>query len=301
MSRLSRCFLLALVVVASWGCGDGGPVGSGISAVSGISGNIAEVDNSSGQVQTGAGVTVTVVGIEGAHTVSDSDGSFEIRGQFSGPVTLRFATTDVSATRDLDVPAGSSVVLEDLKINAQGVSEGARRILGFVGQVAMVDCADATLLVNDQRPPAHQFLVRLSASSVLMRANGETIRCANINSGNQIAVEGLIRLDRTIDALAVILGPPRPGTPAPIQEVRLHGALVSVNCPSGMLLIDDGSSRTRLRLVPMTVLVDEVGQPIGCDGLMRNDSIDGSGLINTRRPGVIEAKRLRRQSTAIQP
>ena len=99
----------------------------------------------------------------------------------------------------------------------------------------------------------------------------------------------------------MILGPPRPGNPAPIQEVRLRGLITLVNCTSGMLLVEDGSNRTRLRLVPTTVILNELGQRIGCAGLMRNDSIEGSGLINTRRPGVIEAKTLRRRPHLVQP
>ena len=283
---------LGLVLLAALlGCADGGPVGSGISSLSAISGNVIADDMSGAGngAAVGTPVRVTIDEVPNLSTSTDADGSFELSGDLPGTVTVRFTTAAVNFPVLVDVPDGSNVVMENVVISRQVVE--TVRVLGFFGQVAMVDCADGTLLVYDRRVSANQFLVRLSPDTVLARASGAAVQCQDINTGNLIAVQGTLRLsDRTIDAVTVTLGPPPPGTPPPVVDIRFHGRAAVINCPGGILLLTDPIvGRTRVKLTAQTVIANAAGERIQCEGIHAGDSVVGHGLITLRKPGVVEA------------
>jgi hypothetical protein len=291
MKRVPWILLLLLAALA--GCADGGPVGTGISGASAISGNVVEVNaGGGGGGGLGVPVRVSIDEVPGLETTTDEEGNFELSGNFAGSLTVRFTAPDVTAARQFDVPDESNLVLQDVVVSRGGVAVDTVRLLGFYGQITLVDCADRIVLVNDRRPVANQFLVRLSDDTVLGRGDGRAIRCADISPGNLVAIEGAIRFaDRTIEAVTLTVGPPRPGQKPPIIELRFRGRAVLVACAGGMLLLDDPNvGRTRLRLAADTMIVDAAQQPIGCAAIHVGDFIQGRGLINTRRPGVVDAR-----------
>src|SRR5262249_56726320 len=92
---------------------------------------------------------------------ADNDGNFTLRGNFSGTVTLRFTVPQFQVTQQLDVPAGSTVVLQDVDLGPTGVVIQAARQLQFVGSVDLIDCSDGTLLIPERPPHSMRVLVRL--------------------------------------------------------------------------------------------------------------------------------------------
>lgn len=288
MTRLRYACLCLLVLML--GCADGGPVGTGISSLSGISGNVVSVDAANGGGGAVAGVRVSIDEAPGLETVTDAGGNFELSGNFAGAVTLRFRTGGITATEQVDVPDDSNVVLQDIVVRRGTVQIETVRVLGFFGQVALVDCDARLLLVNDRRAVPNQFLVRITEDTVLIRGDGRALRCTDIDAGNSVAVEGAVRfVDRTIAAFTLTVGPAPPGSRPPILEVRIRGRAAVISCAGGMLLLEDpATGRTRLRLSEQTAITRN-GAPIACDAILLGDQVEGRGTINVRRPEVVEA------------
>lgn len=285
--------LWAVVCAAVFlGCADGGPVGTGISSSS-ISGNVVEVQaasaGSAGALP--APVQVSIDEAPGIEDTTDADGHFELEGEFSGPITLRFRAAEVTATEQLDVAAGSTTILDDVAIVGPTAKPTTIRQLGFYGHVAMVDCAGNSILVNDRKAAANQFLVRLTADTAVFNKDGQPIDCATIAVGSAILIDGVIRLsDRTVIGITLIVGPPPTDEPTAVQ-LRFRGTVAVVNCEQGnILLMDDAGGQTRLRLSPLTFIANTNQQRLRCRDISVGDHVVGRGL--KRRPGVLDATAL---------
>ncbi len=298
--RVQTACLLALLF--HMGCSaDGGPVGSGIA--SGISGNIVAVESESGANASTEGVRIRVEDGSGLETTSDEDGNFELSGEFSGEVRVRFVTPEYSTEQVLDVPQGSTILMRDLMVRMGMLQMPPPSVLGFFGQVVMVDCSgdSPTLLINDRRPMPTQILVRLDDNTEIVRGDGSPQTCANLEVGKAVAIQGALNLaERTMLAVTITLNPPPPGMASPIRDIRFRGPILVINCPQGQLLLND-EQRTRLRLEPgLTRIHDPQNQPIPCAALRAGDTVAGIGEVSTRRPGVITAKDLVRLEIASQ-
>ena len=264
-----RCLALLLCLFPfAAACSDGGPVGTGISR-SQLSGTVIAVDESGGGAAAlDTPVQVSIDEAPGVETTTDAAGYFELSGEFSGALTLRFAATAVAAATTVDVPLGASLELDDIRLR-RGVVEFSRpRLRRFTGRVALVDCSldtpgAAEVLVDDRTGLANQFLVRISADTALLSGNGDDLPCGQIKLRDRIAVEGVILPDRTVAAIAIIVAPPAAAQTQPLVEVRFRGTVAVVNCDSGLVeFIDDVTGRTRLRIEPTSVLVER-GPPPG--------------------------------------
>jgi hypothetical protein len=295
-SRHRLALLLCLFPFAA-ACSDGGPVGTGISR-SQLSGTVIAVDESGGGAAAlDTPVQVSIDEAPGLAATTDADGHFELTGEFSGVLTLRFAAAAVAAATTLDVPLGASLELDDIRLR-RGVVEFSRpRLRRFTGRVALVDCAlDATgaaeVLVDDRTGLANQFLVRISTDTALLSGNGDDLPCGQIKLRDRIAVEGVILPDRTVAAIAIIVAPPAASQTQPVVEVRFRGTVAVVNCDSGLVeFIDDVTGRTRLRIGPTSVLVNEALRPVRCAAVDPGDRLEGKGLAKARRPDVIQVDR----------
>jgi hypothetical protein len=292
--KVARLSVLALLVAVLGGCSaDGGPVGTGVSASS-ISGNVVSVSSTPAAAtgdQTGtiASVRVTIDEVPGVQDTTGADGTFELDGDFSGSLTLRFSTSGFEATEALDVPAGSAIVLEDIQLAPETVQPRIVRQLRFYGKVVLTDCQSGILLVNDRRSLPNQFLVRLRPETNVVGADGQPLQCDAIPLGSSILAEGTIQpADRTLNALNVVIGPPAAGQPQPVQGIRFVGDVALVNCNSAMLLLTDVSGTSRLRLSNQTVIQDQAQQPLECADINVGDHVEGQGAIQIRKPGVID-------------
>jgi len=301
-----RTIWLALLA-AAFGCATsgGGPVGTGISS-STVSGNVVAVQTTSVAASGSAAalprIEVSIDEVPGLSTTADTDGNFELGGDFSGAITLRFTTPQFEVTQPLDVPAGSAVVLSDISLRPDAVDPGSTRQLDFRGVVDLIDCTSGEVLVHDQRDMGepNQFMVRLENDTTLLSADGQARTCADIQAGNTIAVEGLVQVsDRTIIAVRITLAPPPSGGPQPTRPVHFSGQIVSVDCATGIVVLDDNhDGQSRLQLSASTTISGAGGRRLQCSDLAPNDPVGGDGVIRLQRPGVIEVQALTRGNGA---
>jgi hypothetical protein len=291
--------LLGCIVGLSCASSDGGPVGSGISSLSAISGNIVDVQTDAGTTEsrrTQAALPAIQVSIDGRPTLTttaDRSGNFELSGTFSGAVVVRFTVPDFQVTQALDVPAGSAVVLQDVELQPDGVVVQAARQLDFFGVVDLVDCSGHTLLVSQRTSDGMQFLIHLNTQTNFVDAAGDAQDCASIQAGDTVVVEGSIAYatDRTITALAVTIAPLAPPATRPERTARFAGAIATLDCTAGLLVVDDSAQRTTIRLTSQTRLTSGAGG-LACKDLALGDAVRGEGQVDLRMPGVIVASAL---------
>ena len=308
MKRLRILCLLAFPLLAGCVAVDGGPVGTGVAA---ISGNVVAVDpTAAAALATDSASVATLpfpvtVTLDEAPTVTDTtdaNGNFELRGSFSGSLTLRFKGASLDVTTTVDVPAGSVVVLQDIRLRAGRVEPDNVRQLDFRGRIVMVDCAAdgaGELLVDDRAPAVNQFLVRLATDTELSRRGGRTLTCSDLRVGDAVGVQGEIRLstDRTIDALAVVVDPAAPEPePGPERPLRFTGTVVSVDCSAGNLVLMTRTGGARIHLLPTTKYFVQPArpepQPATCADITAGGFVQGNGMVRLHDPGAVNAERV---------
>jgi hypothetical protein len=307
--RAIRLFCL-LAMLALAGCAaEGGVTGTGIASVSG---NVVQVS------QTAAApaalpfpIRVTVQELPSATAVTDADGAFTVRGAFSGTVTLQFANAaDGSPIGPLalEVPAGSSTLLENIEIHTaaplpERVRPRAVRQLDVFGHLDLVECAadgTGTLLVSDNGHPPRQYLATLTADTVILGRDGAALTCAELSATHRppLRVEGLLRLaDQTIVATLVVVSqghPPRPADDQPRAE-RLRGVVTAVACARGLIEVAQAEAPEPIHRIVHLGDRTEVrcaGMPptlCSCADIAVGDGLAVRGYITPGRPGVVEA------------
>jgi hypothetical protein len=297
------CVALLLAVIA--GCAaEGGVSGTGVSAVSG---NVVQVSEDSSLAELPFPIRVTVEQLPSASAVTDAAGAFTLRGAFSGAVTLQFSNAADGAPIGplaLEVPAGSSTVLENIEIRlaappADRVRPRAIRQLDVFGRLDMVECnadGSGTLLVIDDGRPPRQFLARLTAETEIVRPDGRALSCAELRDGRRppVLVEGLLRdADRTILATRVTVGPRRPRPPdggVPRAE-RLRGVVRAVSCPRGIVVLAQLDAERAVRIDAETeVRCGVPPSPCACEDIARGDTLQVGGVLRPAEPGLVYAE-----------
>jgi hypothetical protein len=302
---------ISLLCVVCLSCASGGgPSGTGISSTSTISGNIVAVqvvtasaasNNTSGTLPP---IVVSIDGLPAATTMADSGGNFVLSGNFPATLTLRFTVPQFQVTQQLDVPAGSAVVLQDIDLQPSGVVAQAVRQLNFFGTVDLVDCTDGMLLVHDQGSNGMQFLVHLNDQTSYLDAAGAVQSCAAIGVGSAVIVQGSIAYsaDKTITAAVVTITTQAPPPPGQQLGAQFSGALVALDCTAGFVVVDNSADdsaepepapveRTTVQLTTQTQLTGPTGA-LTCQDLQLGDLARGEGQIKLAMPGVIVATQL---------
>ncbi|MFI5393963.1 MAG: hypothetical protein ACHQ9S_00395 [Candidatus Binatia bacterium] len=300
MKRL-RYLLVSVCVICLSCASGGGPSGTGISSTtSAISGNIVAVQTSTAAAGSGntAGtlpsIQVSLDGLPELTTMADSGGNFVLSGDFAGTVTLRFTLPQFQVTQQLDVPAGSAVVLQDIDLQPGGIVAQAARQLDFFGTVDLVDCTGGTLRIHERRSNGMQFPVGLNDQTSYVDAAGGARSCAAISVGTTVTVEGLIAYaadQQTITASVVMIASSPPPPPQEQLDARFSGAVAVLDCTAGLVTVDDAVERATVQLTPQTQLTGASGA-LTCEDLQLGDSVRGKGQINLRMPGVMVATQL---------
>jgi len=290
--------LMLAACLASCGSADGGPAGTGITST--VVGNVVAVESSaSGGAASSAadlaagGVGGVAVSVEEAPSVvagTDQDGNFQLAGDFSGAVHLRFRTDAFTVEQPLVVPAGSIVALADIELSAGGVDVQATHELDFVATLTHIDCDSGAIEARGLGSGAVVFDILLVAETEITKSDGQAGSCSDLAVGSRVAIDGsLDTSETTITALKITLGGSPPGRD-PVQSLPFLGTAVSIDCPSGTVVIDDSVNRTRLALLPSTVIRRPNGRQLQCTDILLGDQVVGIGVLRLRSPGAIEAK-----------
>jgi len=197
-------WLLGLAACGGGGGGfssDGGVSGTGISA---LTGNVAAIAGDPGEV---GGIVVRVDGADLA-AITEADGSFTLRGEIEGALTLVFERPDagLSVRVQVQVPAGGTLELADVVLDAgSGEARPARRFVEFRARVDAVDCrAPALFVVSRFAAERSVFAVALERTE-LRDASGAAARCEDLTPGRAVDVAGLVQDDGRIADGTVVL------------------------------------------------------------------------------------------------
>jgi len=307
---MPRRFACVLVCAALTGCAssEGGVTGTGISAISGNITLVSEQRTPSTATALPFPIRVTVAEFPDVSATTDAGGTFQLRGVFSGAITLQFAdAVDGAELGPLQVEllAGSQMVLENIEIDAGAplpdrVRPTAVRLFDLFGRVDMVECAaDGTgmLLVTDDGRPPRQFMMLLTADTDIVTPDGAALTCVDIRERGSVQVEGFLRAaDQTVIAVTVTVGaapPPQPGS-NPRPE-RARGIVESVSCSRGLVEIEQsgipGPVTRVLQLSEGTVFHCGTDVPAQCDctAIAVGSPIAVAGTIFPAQPGQIQA------------
>jgi Carboxypeptidase regulatory-like domain len=215
---------LGLTLAVTSCAGGGGSTGTGVSGLTTAQGNVSSVQTSRAASRDPrillarlldtlapvrvadalSGVANVTVRIEGTalSTTSDANGSFMLRGDFGGPITLIFEQAGGSPTRlRVSVPTGGTLTLTDVDLDERsGAAVAASRNLEFDGVVTAANCAASALdMVSEATPnDGNHYPVNVQ-SATLRDASGMPIACGDLSAGDVLAVQGLVRDDGGVD------------------------------------------------------------------------------------------------------
>lgn len=196
MSIFRRCLPLTLLVLVAWSCGalDGGARGTGITATA--QGTVQTVQGSSGQGNTVEGIRTSIMG-HAAKSVTNSDGVFQVQGQFSGHLTVLFSrkSDGLRATLPIYLPSAGILTLNGVSIDtASGVATPESANVDFLGAITKADCAGQTLTMLAAKRPqgdTDEYTVDLSNSSIV-DSQGNPVSCSALQDGQTCHVQGSV-------------------------------------------------------------------------------------------------------------
>jgi hypothetical protein len=222
MNRTWSALLSGCLVLLMAGC-DGGSRGSGITTAQGNVESVQAARRGGGSAakrtalarlraplpvfataHAQADVEGIRVFVEGTSVAdeTDADGSFVLRGEFDGIVTIRFqrAADAASAAIAVNAPAGGTLTLNDVRIDERsGEATAQTQSVGFDGLVSDASCSTQTVyMVSRQRSPTDTdvYTVRLDTSS-LHDARGTAVPCESLVEGDLLRLQGTVNDDGT--------------------------------------------------------------------------------------------------------
>lgn len=199
------------VMVALFACAEGGIRGSGISTS--VLGNVVSVQAAA---RSGAPERTDVEGIRVAIEGTDiqgeteADGSFSLRGDFEGLVSLVFVLPGGGgeARIGLNVPAAGLLTLNNVHIDArQGTAVAETAEVDFDGVVTATDCAGGTLTMESLHhtpDDVDQYTVRLDTST-LQDTRGNAVPCSEVDEGERASVRGAVDPDGSFGEATIVL------------------------------------------------------------------------------------------------
>jgi len=141
------------------------------------------------------GILVRVEGFDSA-VETDSNGSFVLRGGFSGTSIVRFEREDdgLDARLTVDVPKGGVLSLRDVDLDGpSGAATSDIQDLSFDGIIADKECLRRQLFVTSRfAPNGQRFVVELDGSTIT-DASGNPVQCIDLREGDDVHVDGVVR------------------------------------------------------------------------------------------------------------
>jgi hypothetical protein len=228
MTRIFKNLALtAWLVAALAGC-DGGSSGTGISTTA--LGNVASVSTALRPAPGAARPTMVArllgwfepehealalgpledirVSIEGTtlSTQTDSQGQFQLRGDFAGPVPMIFELPDGGrASLVIVVPRGGELTLTNVHLDKHtGIATAANQHVQFGGLVNETNCAGSSAtMVSDVTPTDGNTYTVLLNNATVQDQSGNSLGCANLSAGQSANVDGEVQSDGAVQAQSV--------------------------------------------------------------------------------------------------
>ncbi len=284
---LKSLFLLLLLA----GCAsEGGVTGTGISAI--VAGHVTVMDGG-----PDGGVEVSV---DGTSAVIDAAGNFELFGDFSGPVDVRFS--DPGEQREIgivsiSVPPGSTNILEDVVIDrgaAQPVEVTVVRQGSVVGRIERIECAPpgaVTIRLGNESP----FSLLLSEEIVIRDESGSALGCRQLRRDDRIEATG-VQLSTGVSIAFSVQLTERAAEPVENFPVEFGGSANSVDCDTGRVVVlvlteeDPFLAKVRPRSNTELICVDEHGpRRCECEDIKERDIVQVRGVASVATPDAVFA------------
>lgn len=222
-------FVLSLLFVASCASSDGGSSGTGLTTARGnvtavrsaglhrplpgreprLLAELRDLLRLESPVNAGSNLGGIHVSIEGTQVAgrTDTDGTFDIRGDFGGRVGLRFQRPEdgIDARLVVPVPRGGTISLSNVRIDGSGGTAAAdKEGIQFRGILSQTDCTNGLAIVVSELSPndGNRFTVHLNGA-MLRDRRGQAITCPDLRGGDVIDVNGDVRSDGDYDASSV--------------------------------------------------------------------------------------------------
>lgn len=216
--------LLPLILTVTACATDGGSRGSGIFTI--VQGNVAGVRTAAANPQRAShGIVADVraalriatmahaqtmvegirVAVEGTaiQDQTDAAGRFTVQGDFEGRLNLVFQLAgDEGGTARIaiNVPAGGTLTLNNVYLDTENEEANAEtQDVDFTGTITGAYCTTLTMTMESIQKSStdqDQYVVRLDTSTV-QDAQGNTLSCADLNSGQRAALQGHVNPDGT--------------------------------------------------------------------------------------------------------
>jgi len=251
---------MAMLIVGCGGGGGGG--GAASSATSTVSGNVSNQSAAMRLISRPtmlarvlrllAPVTDAIAGRNGIHvsiggTAADTDpnGFFTLTGPFSGPVTVSFGNGSQSFSIDIDVPAGSTVVLRDVDLRHDGSAHPGSVDVRVRGIVVGTSCGTVpqTLTIAPASGGSNVTIDLDANTKIKVDGQGGKTCVDLVNAvGERARARAVRQNDGSLLAERVKVQP----TDVDDQdEVEFRGTVTATSCPDSITVArSDGQSVT---------------------------------------------------------
>ncbi len=288
MKKALRIVFLFLFIS---GCAsEGGVTGTGISAI--VAGHVSAVGGGSEE-----GIEVSVAG---AGALTDGDGNFELFGEFSGQIEVRFSepgqTRPIGAV-SISVPPGSTSVLEDVVIDRQAarlvditvVRQGS--VVGRIEDVACANPSSIAIRLEDRST----FSLLLSDEVVIRARGGSALGCAQLRRGDRVEATG-VQLSNGVRVAFAIELTERAVEPVDRFAVEFGGSVNDIFCDQGRVVVlvltedDPFLASIRPRNDTRLICVDEGGpRKCECEDIQQRDILQIKGEVTVANPDAVVA------------
>jgi hypothetical protein len=265
---------LALVAAAAISCGGSG--GGSTSAAAGnatLSGNVTQTSAAAlhaaaptllarvfrllspvtDAIAASSGIRVLVHSLSAS---TDQNGSFVINGAGAGLSTVTFEQNGQTFTLQVTVPDGSTVVLRDIALGADGEARPGQIDTYLRGTIGGASCATTpetlTVALTNQ-----SVTVDLDANTRIKGTDSAPVStCDDLANavGQNVRVEAITQSDGTLLAERVKVG--SGGAIDPANEIGFRGTVSATSCPTSFTLERGDGSSVTVNLTGTTELED---------------------------------------------
>jgi hypothetical protein len=237
---------------------------------------------------------------DGVDATTDSDGNFELVGEFSASLELRFAEAGQGTpvgTVSVSVPAASTTVLEVVTIDADAedpVTVNIVRHGSVVGRIDRLSCeSEREIELTTANGASFSFTV--SDDVVARDGDDLPLECEDLRHGDRIEVTGVQLSDGTSLAFSLVLTSRRAEARDEFA-IEFGGSVNNRPCDQDRIRVlvlteaDPFIANVRIGTGTDLYCVDAAGpRPCQCRDITRRDIVQVRGVVSVTNPGAVVA------------